>query len=74
MSTPEQFHSLVREATDQIGPAPLDAQLQARLNRDLGPQSEWYARLFEACLGGIAGGRRRRMTPAMTSFARARPP
>ena len=56
MSTPEQFHALVREATDRIGPAALDASLQARLNHELGPDSDWYARLFEACRAGIAAG------------------
>ncbi|MDQ8031783.1 DUF4863 domain-containing protein [Bordetella genomosp. 1] len=56
MSTPEQFHALIREVTDRIGDAPLDAQLQHQLNRDIGPGSTLYSRLFEACKTGVAEG------------------
>ncbi|OZI77500.1 DUF4863 family protein [Bordetella genomosp. 12] len=56
MSTPEQFHALMREVTDQIGAADLDQTLEDRLNRDLGADSELYQRIFEACRQGIAAG------------------
>ncbi|WP_459618218.1 DUF4863 family protein [Bordetella sp. 2513F-2] len=56
MTTPASFHELVRSVVDQIGDAPLDAALQARLNRDAGPDSGLYQRLFEACRQGVAEG------------------
>ncbi|AHV92902.1 DUF4863 family protein [Bordetella holmesii] len=56
MSTPEQFHALMREVTEQIGPADLDQALEDRLNRDLGAGSDLYQRIFEACRQGAAAG------------------
>ncbi|AKQ57366.1 4-hydroxylaminobenzoate lyase [Bordetella hinzii] len=56
MSTPEQFHALMREVTGQIGAAALDQSLEDRLNRELGAGSDLYARIFDACRQGVAAG------------------
>ncbi|MFD4841590.1 DUF4863 family protein [Achromobacter sp. NPDC058515] len=56
MSTPDQFHALMRDVTRLTAGQPLDAVLQARLNRDAGPQSELFQSIFAACRQGVADG------------------
>lgn len=56
MSTPEQFRALIRQVTDRIAGQPLDAGLQAALNRDFGPDSAPYRQILDACRGAIAAG------------------
>jgi hypothetical protein len=56
VSTPEQFHALMREVTGRIGDAPLDQRLEDILNGHLGSNSATYARIFQACRQGIAAG------------------
>lgn len=56
MSTPDQFHALMREATRLVAGHALDDGLQARLNREAGPDSPLYQNLFAACRQGVADG------------------
>lgn len=55
-STPEQFRALIRQVTDRIAGAPLDARLQARLNQDFGPGSAQYQDIFHACRNAVEAG------------------
>lgn len=56
VSSPDQFRALIREVTDRIGGAPLDATLQDRLNQAFGPDSPQYQHLFQTCQAAIADG------------------
>lgn len=56
MSTPDQFHALMREATRLVANQPLDDGLQAMLNREAGPGSALYQNIFAACRQGVADG------------------
>lgn len=56
MSTPDQFHALMREATRLVSGQPFDSGLQARLNREAGPDSPLYQNIFAACKQGVADG------------------
>ncbi|MBB1596802.1 DUF4863 family protein [Achromobacter sp. UMC46] len=56
MSTPDQFHALMREATRLVSGQPLDGGLQTRLNREAGPESTLYQNIFAACRQGVADG------------------
>lgn len=56
MSTPDQFHALMREATQLTSGRPLDEALQALLNREAGPDSPLYQNIFAACKQGVADG------------------
>lgn len=56
MSTPDQFHALMREATRLTSGHALDDALQARLNREAGPDSPLYQNIFAACRQGVADG------------------
>lgn len=56
MSTPASFHDLMCRITSPIAGLPLDSSLQARLNRQMGPDSELYQAVFAACTQGIAEG------------------
>ncbi|MDH2052635.1 DUF4863 family protein [Achromobacter marplatensis] len=56
MSTPDQFHALMREATRLMSGQALDEGLQARLNQEAGPHSALYQDIFAACRQGVAEG------------------
>ncbi|WP_332613181.1 DUF4863 family protein [Achromobacter sp. ESBL13] len=56
MSTPDQFHALMQAATRLVADQPLDAELQAKLNREAGPASALYQQIFAACQQGVADG------------------
>jgi len=56
VSTPDQFHALMREATRLVANQPLDDGLQAMLNREAGPGSALYQNIFAACRQGVADG------------------
>lgn len=56
MSTPASFVQLMRDITAPIAGLPLDDALQARLNRDIGPDSALYRDVFAACRQGVAEG------------------
>ncbi|WP_434643403.1 DUF4863 family protein [Achromobacter piechaudii] len=56
MSTPDQFHALMQEATRLVANQPLDDGLQATLNREAGHGSALYERIFAACKQGVADG------------------
>ncbi|CAM4362697.1 DUF4863 family protein [Bordetella muralis] len=56
MSTPASFHDLMRRITSPIAGLPLDGALQARLNQEMGPDSELYQAVFAACRQGVADG------------------
>lgn len=56
MSTPDQFHALMREATRLVAGETLDDGLAARLNREAGPDSALYQNIFAACRQGVADG------------------
>ena len=54
--TPEIFRAQVAELTAQIAGRPLDAELDAWLNREVGPASADYRRLKASCEAGVAAG------------------
>ncbi|CAM4284838.1 DUF4863 domain-containing protein [Bordetella tumbae] len=56
MSTPASFHDLMCRITSPIAGLPLDSSLQARLNQEMGPDSELYRAVFAACRQGVAEG------------------
>jgi hypothetical protein len=56
VSTPDQFHALMQAATRLVADEPLDAGLQAKLNREAGPTSALYQQIFAACKQGVADG------------------
>ena len=56
MSTPDQFHALMRDVTRLTAGQPLDAALQARLNDVAGPHSALFQDIFATCRQGVADG------------------
>ena len=56
MSTPEQFHALMRQVTGLMAGQALDGALQQRLNAEAGPDSALYADIFATCRQGVADG------------------
>ncbi|EHK65779.1 DUF4863 family protein [Achromobacter arsenitoxydans] len=56
MSTPDQFHALMRDVTRLTAGQPLDAALQAQLNAQAGPDSALFQDIFAACRQGVADG------------------
>lgn len=54
--TPEEFKQTLARLTRQLVGRPLDAELQAWLNAEHGPQSASYAELKSACQAGVAAG------------------
>jgi hypothetical protein len=54
--TPESFRAQLAELTAQIAGRPLDAELDAWLNREVGPESAAYQRLKASCEAGVAAG------------------
>jgi len=53
---PDQFRSQMAELTQGLAGRPLDADLQAWLNREHGVGSPVYAALKAACEAGVADG------------------
>lgn len=56
MSTPDQFHALMREVTRLTAGQPLDAALQESLNREAGPHSALFQEISAACRQGVTEG------------------
>lgn len=56
MSTPDQFHALMREVTRLTAGQPLDAALQESLNREAGPHSALFREIYAACRQGVTEG------------------
>ncbi len=56
MSTPDQFHALMREVTRLTAGQPLDAALQESLNREAGPHSALFQEIYTACRQGVTEG------------------
>jgi hypothetical protein len=54
--TPEQFRELIGQLTTQLQGRPLDAELDAWLNREHGAGSATYRALKAGCEAGLAGG------------------
>lgn len=54
--TPEQFRQDIAALTAQIAGQPLDAALDAWLNRQAGPGSAVYRQLKAGCEAGVAAG------------------
>jgi hypothetical protein len=55
-TTPETFKAQLAALTAQLAGRPLDAELDAWLNREHGPASPTYAALKAACQAGVAAG------------------
>jgi hypothetical protein len=53
---PEQFRALVAQVTSQLHGRPIDAELRAWLNKEIGPQSTLYGQLKAACEAGVSAG------------------
>ncbi|WP_278486062.1 DUF4863 family protein [Achromobacter insolitus] len=56
MSTPDQFHALMREVTRLTAGQLLDAALQESLNREAGPHSALFQEIYAACRQGVTEG------------------
>ena len=54
--SPEEFRAEIAVLTAALAGRPLDAELDAWLNREHGPQSETYRRLAAGCRAGVAAG------------------
>lgn len=54
--TPEQFRQDIAALTAQIAGRPLDAALDAWLNREAGPASAAYRQINAGCKAGVAAG------------------
>jgi len=54
--SPEEFRSQIAELTAQLANRPLDATLDAWLNREHGSGSETFRALTESCRTGVAEG------------------
>jgi hypothetical protein len=52
----EQFQALISGVTAAVAGSPLDGQLQARLNKEFGPDTAVYQQIFTACRSGVAEG------------------
>ena len=55
-TTPEQFRARIADLTRQLAGRPLDAELDAWLNREHGAGSPTFAALRKACVDGVAAG------------------
>src|SRR4029453_4309959 len=55
-TTPETFRAQIAALTAQLAGRPLDAGLDAWLNREHGPGSPTYDRLKQSCEEGVAAG------------------
>ena len=55
-TTPESFRAQIAALTAQLAGRPLDAGLDAWLNREHGPGSPTYDRLKQSCEEGVAAG------------------
>jgi hypothetical protein len=51
-----QFQALIGGLTDEIAKMPLNATLEAYLNKEHGPGSPTYAKIFDACKEGVKAG------------------
>ena len=56
MTTPDDFRQQIAGLTAQIAGRPLDAELDAWLNREHGAGSPTYAALKASCEAGVAAG------------------
>jgi hypothetical protein len=56
MSTPAELRELIEPVTRRIARRPLDASLEAELNRDFPASSETVRAIARTCLAGIAEG------------------
>jgi hypothetical protein len=54
--TPDTFRASLKRITDHIQERPLDATLEADLNRIFPAGGEVYRQIFESCQGAIAAG------------------
>jgi hypothetical protein len=55
-ATPDTFRRQIAELTAQIAGRPVDADLDAWLNREHGPDSATYRALKASCEAGVAAG------------------
>jgi hypothetical protein len=55
-ATPESFRRQIAELTAQLAGRPVDAALDAWLNREHGPHSATYRALKASCEAGVAAG------------------
>jgi hypothetical protein len=55
-TTPESFRAQIASLTVQLAGRPLDADLDAWLNREHGPGSATYDHLKQGCEDGVAAG------------------
>lgn len=55
-TTPESFRAQIASLTAQLAGRPLDADLDAWLNREHGPGSATYDHLKQGCEDGVAAG------------------
>ena len=55
-TTPETFRAEIAALTAQLAGRPLDAELDAWLNREHGPGTATYDRLKQSCEDGVAAG------------------
>lgn len=54
--TPEEFSGLIAGVTARIAGLPLDAQLDARLNKEFPADGPDFNRIFDACKAAVAAG------------------
>ena len=54
--SPDQFHAQLAELTAQLADRPLDAELDAWLNREYGAASATFEALAASCRAGVAEG------------------
>ena len=54
--TPDIFRAQISDLTTRLVGRPLDAELDAWLNREFGPASATFQRLKESCEAGVAAG------------------
>lgn len=52
----ESFHDLIKQVTDHIQNRPLNAELEADLNRQFSSSSETFKRIVASCRAAIADG------------------
>lgn len=52
----EQFETLVRTITQALAGRPVNDQLEAWLNSDWGPESQWYRQMKAQCEAGVREG------------------
>ena len=54
--TPDTFRAAIQRITDHVQSKPLDAALEADLNRTFPADGEVYRRIFESCRAAVAAG------------------